>query len=151
MPARSSSLPTATYSYDEAVREGYLVDFSLYQAKTRFQRNGIKGVDLTEEEQNALIEQGLDPDDIDYAGTDIERTVTNRDTLVKQWEEFMEVCFKDQSGQLPGKSIVFAITQEHAQRLRLVFQAMYPQHRGLVAVITWATQRGAEAPSCEGP
>jgi type I restriction enzyme R subunit len=53
-----------------------------------------------------LIEQGIDPDDIDYSGADIEITVSNRDTLVKQWEEFMEVCFKDQSSQLPGKSIL---------------------------------------------
>ena len=29
--------PTALYTYQEAVQAGYLVDFSLYQAKTRFQ------------------------------------------------------------------------------------------------------------------
>ena len=133
--------PTALYTYAEAVQAGHLVDFSLYQAKTSFQRDGIKGVDLSEEDRNALIEQGIDPDDIDYSGTDIERTVSNRDTLVKQWEEFMEVCFKDQSGQLPGKSIVFAMTQAHAQRLRLVFEQMYPQFKDLVEVITSDTER----------
>ncbi len=133
--------PTALYTYNEAVQAGYLVDFSLYRAKTGFQRAGIKGVDLSEEDQNALIEQGLDPDEIDYAGTDIERTVSNRATLVRQWEEFMEVCVKDQSGQLPGKTIVFAITQAHAQRLRGVFEEMYPQYRDMVAVITSDTER----------
>ncbi len=132
--------PTALYSYHDAVQEGYLADFGLYQAKTSFQRKGIKGVDLSEEDQNALIEQGLDPDEIDYAGTDIKRTVSNRDTLVRQWEEFMEVCFKDQSGQLPGKSIIFAITQAHAQRLRLVFEEMYPQYKNMVEVITSDTE-----------
>ena len=133
--------PTALYTYAEAVLAGHLVDFSLYQAKTSFQRDGIKGVDLSEEDQNALIEQGIDPDDIDYSGTDIERTVSNRDTLVRQWEEFMDVCIKDQSGQLPGKSIVFAMTQPHAQRLRLVFEQMYPQFKNLVEVITSDTER----------
>lgn len=133
--------PTALYTYAEAVQAGHLVDFSLYQAKTSFQRDGIKGVDLSEEDRNALIEQGIDPDDIDYSGTDIERTVSNRDTLVRQWEEFMDVCFKDQSGQLPGKSIVFAMTQPHAQRLRLVFEQMYPQYKDLVEVITSDTER----------
>jgi type I site-specific restriction endonuclease len=53
----------------------------------------------------------------------------------------MEVCFKDQSGQLPGKSIVFAMTQPHAQRLRLVFEQMYPQYKDLVEVITSDTER----------
>ncbi len=137
---RDDRTPTALYTYAEAVQAGYLVDFSLYQARTSFQRGGIKGVDLSEEDQNALIEQGLDPDEIDYSGTDIERTVSNRDTLVKQWEEFMEVCVKDQSGQLPGKTIIFAITQAHAQRLRGVFEEMYPQYRDMVAVITSDTE-----------
>lgn len=132
--------PTSLYTYPEAVQAGYLVDYSLYRAKTSFQRDGIRGVDLSEEDQNALIEQGIDPDEIDYAGTDIERTVSNRDTLVRQWEEFMEVCIKDQSGQLPGKTIVFAITQAHAQRLRGVFEEMYPQYRDMVAVITSDTE-----------
>jgi hypothetical protein len=53
----------------------------------------------------------------------------------------MEVCFKDQSGQLPGKSIVFAMTHPHAQRLRLVFEQMYPQFKDLVEVITSDTER----------
>jgi type I site-specific restriction endonuclease len=44
------------------VKDRFLVDFSLYQAHTSFQRNGIKGVDLSEEDRNALTEQGIDPD-----------------------------------------------------------------------------------------
>ncbi len=118
--------PTFLYEYEDAIRDGYLVDYSLYKAQTRFQRRGIRGVDLTEEERNALIEQGLDPDDIDYSGTDREKEVSNRDTLRKQWEEIMAVCYKDQSGQLPGKTIVFAMTQDHALRLADVFEEMYP-------------------------
>jgi hypothetical protein len=57
---------------------------------------------------------GIDPDSLDYAGTEIEVEVSNRDTLRKQWEEVMETCLKDQSGQLPGKTIVFAMTKKHA-------------------------------------
>jgi len=93
-------------------------------------------VDLTEEERNALIEKGLDPDDINYEGTELEREVSNRDTLRKQWEEIWEVCKKDSSGQLPGKTIVFAITQDHALRLQAAFDEMYPQFPNLTKVIT---------------
>jgi type I restriction enzyme R subunit len=133
--------PTFLYDYQQAVNEGFLVDFSLYQAQTGFQRAGIKGVDLSEEDRNALIEQGIDPDAIDYAGTEIEVTVSNRDTLRRQWDEIMEACLKDQSGQLPGKTIVFAMTKEHANRVREVFEEMYPQHVGRAAVITSSTER----------
>lgn len=133
--------PTFLYEYEQAVREKFLVDFSLYQAHTGFQRRGIRGVDLSEEDRNALIEQGIDPDTIDYAGTDLEVEVSNKDTLRRQWEEIMEACLKDQSGQLPGKTIVFAMTKAHAARIREVFEEMFPQHVGLIQVITSSTER----------
>jgi hypothetical protein len=47
-------------------------NFSLCQACTGFQRKGIKGADLTEEDRHVLIEQGRDPDVIDCARTEIE-------------------------------------------------------------------------------
>ena len=76
-----ANVPTFLYDYPQAVKEGFLVDFSLYQAHTSFQRKGIKGVDLSEEDRNALAEQGIDPDSLDYAGTEIEVEVSNKDTL----------------------------------------------------------------------
>lgn len=136
--------PTFNYSYQEAVNAGYLVDYSLYQAQTHFQREGIRGANLSEEDRNTLIEQGLDPDEIDYEGTELERTVSNKDTLRKQWEEIMEVCHKDESGQYPGKTIVFAVSQNHALRLASVFEEMYPQYPGMVQVITSKMERTDE-------
>jgi type I restriction enzyme R subunit len=128
--------PTYLYTYEQAIEDKYLVDYELYAARTKFQRQGIHGVDLTEEERNALIEKGLDPDDIDYEGTELEKEVSNRDTLRKQWEEIWDVCRKDSSGQLPGKTIVFAMTQDHALRLQDAFYEMYPQFPDLAKVIT---------------
>jgi type I restriction enzyme R subunit len=55
--------PTFLYTYEQAIKDGYLVDFDVYQAQTSFQ---------SEEDRNALIEQGIDPDALDYAGTDLE-------------------------------------------------------------------------------
>lgn len=137
---RFDGTPTFLYEYKKAVNEKYLVDFSPYQAQTKFQKEGIKGATLSEEDRNALIEQGLDPDDLDYSGTDLEKTVSNRDTLRKQWEEILDVCHKDESGQLPAKTIVFALTQDHALRLCEVFEEMYPQYSDLVRVITHKTE-----------
>jgi type I restriction enzyme R subunit len=136
-----ANVPTFLYDFPQAVKEGFLVNFTLYQAHTSFQRKGIKGVDLSEEDRNALVEQGIDPDSLDYAGTEIEVEVSNRDTLRKQWEEVMETCLSDQSGQLPGKTIVFAMTKKHAYRIAEVFEEMYPQHVGVAQVITSTTER----------
>jgi type I restriction enzyme, R subunit len=142
--------PTFLYTYEQAVKEGHLVDFTLYQAHTGFQRAGIKGAQLSEEDRNALIEQGLDPDAIDYAGTDLEVLVTNRDTLRKQWEEIMNVCIKDRGGSLPGKTIIFAMTKEHASRIREVFEEMFPQYPGLLQVIYHGVERVHDGPYGDG-
>ena len=138
-------IPTFLYSYEEAIKDGYLVDYDLYKAHTRFQRKGIRSVDLSEEERNTLIDLGLDPDEIDFSGTELEQKVSNRDTLREQWEEFWEVCQKDESGQLPGKTIVFAMTQGHAVRLESVFEEMYPEHIGLTQVITYKSDYKGQA------
>ena len=134
--------PTFLYPFDDAVQEGYLADYDVYSAQTRFQRRGIKGIDLTEEEKDILRGRGIDPDNLNFEGTDLERKVTNKDTLRAQWEEFMEYALTDKSGQLPGKSIVFAITHKHAMRLAETFNEMYPHYGGkLVQVIDSKMER----------
>jgi type I restriction enzyme, R subunit len=136
----SERSPTFLYTYEQAINEKYLVDFTLYAARTKFQNFGIRGLELTEEQRNSLIEKGIDPDDLDYEGTQLEKDVSNRDTLRKQWEEMMDVCIKDRSSQLPGKTIIFAITQEHALRLQDVFDEMYPQWPNISRVITYKSE-----------
>lgn len=131
-----NSEPTYLYPYEQAVKEGYLVDYNLYTAQTKFQRKGIKGVDLSEEERNTLYEQGIDPDELDFNGSDLERRVSNKDTLRRQWEEIWNQCYKDESGQLPGKTIIFAMTQQHALHLEETFNEMYPQYPDMTRVIT---------------
>ena len=131
----TDDLPTYLYERKQAVAEKQLVEFELFKAQTHFQRAGIRGALLTEEDKNALVEKGIDPDAIDYAGTDLERSVSNKGTLREQWLEFWGVARKDPSG-LPGKTIVFAVSQGHAVRLKDAFYDVFPQYPDLVKVIT---------------
>jgi type I restriction enzyme R subunit len=109
----------------------------LYSAKTRFQLEGLHAANLTEEERNLLIQYGLDPDEINYEGTELEEKVTVTDMLRRQWQEIMDVVYKDCSGQYPGKTIVFAMTQKHALRLEEAFNQVFPQFPGMAHVITY--------------
>ena len=129
--------PTYLYTYEQAVKDKYLVDYNLYAAQTRFQREGLHAANLTEEERNLLIQHGLDPDEINYEGTELEAKVTVTDMLRRQWQEIMEVVYKDASGQYPGKTIVFAMTQKHALRLEEAFNQVFPQFPGMARVITY--------------
>src|SRR6266540_3257247 len=127
--------PTFAYGFDEAVRHDppYLSDFEVLNVRTKFQVEGIRGPRLDEPEREQLALGGLDPDAIDFEGTDLEQKVTNSGTNAVIVREFMEECIKDPTGTLPGKSIFFAVSVKHAQRLQDLFDRMYPEHRGRLA------------------
>ena len=91
---------------------------------------------MSEERQQELYEQGHDPDTIDFDSADIEKEVSNKGTLREQWQEVMQHGFKDESGQRLGKTIVFASSEGHAQRLQDVFEETYKHLPGFSTVIT---------------
>jgi type I restriction enzyme, R subunit len=130
-----SGVPTFSYSYDEAVKNKppYLCSFEVLNVRSKFQLAGIKGGVLPEEIQNQVREQGIDPADIDFEGTDLERKVSNRDTNRLIVQEFMEESIKDPTGTLPGKSIFFCVSKRHARLVEELFNEMYPEHRGRLA------------------
>lgn len=127
--------PTALYSYDEAVRDGVLVDFrkSILGAQTHFQIAGVRRQDLTEGERAKLLEQGIDPDEIDFEGTELEKKVAVKGTSEAIVREFMENALMDQTGTLPAKSIIFAISKKHAYRIQEAFDTLYPEYKGTLA------------------
>lgn len=135
--------PAFNYSYESAVKDRHLVDFRPpYAAQTNFQIKGIKGNELPPSIQKKLISEGMTLEDIDFEGTDIEKKVTNIGTNEALVREFMEFCIKDDSGVLPGKSIIFAISHNHAKRLWEIFNQLYPEYKGrLVEIIDSKMER----------
>jgi type I restriction enzyme, R subunit len=127
--------PTFAYSFDEAVNHDppYLCNFEVLQVRTKFQVEGIRGPQLGEGEREQIELEGMDPDSIDFEGTDLEQKVTNSGTNALIVREFMEESIKDSGGTLPGKSIFFAVSVKHARRLQDLFDQMYPEHRGRLA------------------
>ena len=139
--------PTALYSYDDAVKEGDLCDFrkSVSGARTHFQMKGIKSSDLTESEREELISNGIDPDNINFEGTELEKKVALKGTSEAIVREFMDNCFTDQSGTLPAKTIFFAISKLHAKRLWEAFEKLYPEYKGQIAkMITSEDSRASQ-------
>ncbi len=130
-------LPTFAYSYEEALKNNppYLCDFEVLKIRTKFLELGINKGTLSGEDLKRLATEGKNPDEINYANTDIEKNVTNLDTNTLIVREFMQECIKDEVGNLPGKTIFFAMTIAHAQRLKEVFDKLFPQHKGEIAKV----------------
>jgi type I restriction enzyme R subunit len=127
--------PTFAYSFDEAIAHvpPYLCNFEVLKVRSKFQLEGIHGGALNPAEQRRLIAEGKDLEDIDFEGTELERKVTNSGTNGLVVREFMEEAIKDPSGTLPGKTIIFAISIDHARRLQKLFDEFYPEHKGRLA------------------
>lgn len=128
-----SGIPSFAYSYEEAVQSRFVNPFEVIRIRSRFQVDGIHGGQLSPGDRQRLEAEGIDPDDVDFDGSDLERRVTNSGTNVLMVREFMESAMKDPTGTLPGKTIVFAMGKGHARRLEEVFNALYPEHAGQLA------------------
>jgi type I restriction enzyme R subunit len=130
-------LPTFAYSYDEAISHvpPYLCDFQVLKIKTKFQDEGISKRTISLEDQKKLILDGKDIEEIVFEGSDLEKTVVNDATNALIVKEFMEESIKDPNGVLPGKTIFFCISKNHARRLERIFDALYPEYIGELAKV----------------
>ena len=136
--------PTCYYGYDEAVRDRHLVPYRpVHVARTAFQIAGLNPGELPEEVVEQVKNQGVDPDDFSFEGTDLERSVSNTGTNDAIVREFMEQSIKDVIGTVPAKSIIFAISHRHALEIYKSFNRLYPdlQRRGLSKVIDSLMER----------
>ena len=122
--------PTAYYPLDQAVEEGFLVPYEVYTHTTQFLREGIKYKDLTPEQKRQLEEDGEDPEDFDYENHQIDKQIFNRDTNRAIIRNLMENGIRDDTGQYPGKTIIFARNHNHAVLLAEVFNELFPQYGG---------------------
>jgi type I restriction enzyme R subunit len=139
-----SGVPTDVYGLDEAVAEGYLVPPRAISVPLKFQREGIKYQDLTEEEKeqwDALEwdEEGNVPDAVDSAA--LNKWLFNTDTVDKVLENLMTHGEKVAGGDRLGKTIVFAKNNAHADFIAERFNANYPHYKGAFArVVTYKTE-----------
>ena len=130
--------PTFFYGYDEAVRDRYLVPYRpVHEARTAFQIEGLKPGELPDTVRQQVSDQGIDPDQFSFEGSDLERKVTVTGTNDAIITEFMEFSIKDAAGTVPAKTIIFAVSHKHALEIYKSFNRLYPdmQRKGLAKVI----------------
>ncbi len=129
-------LPSYYYSYEQAIEDKNLVNYRVLDAQTNFQLKGIQGDTLPEPLKQMARDQGVELDELNFDGSEIEKGIINQGTNDAMVREFMDKSRKDVRG-LPHKTIVFAVSHAHAKRLYESFNRLYPelQRQGMAEII----------------
>jgi type I restriction enzyme R subunit len=131
-----SGVPTFAYELKEAVADGWLVPPRSVSVPLKFQREGIKYDDLSEEEQEEWEEKdwgedGEVPDTID-AGA-VNKWLFNTDTVDKVLQDVMTRGQKVDGGDRLAKTIIFAKNHQHVLFIQERFDKNYPHLKGSFA------------------
>ena len=73
-----SGVPSYYYSYEQAIAEKNLVNYRVLDAQTNFQLVGIQGDALPEPLKQMAHDQGVDLDELNFDGSDLEKGVVNQ-------------------------------------------------------------------------
>ncbi len=139
-----NGVPTDAYGLDEAVRDGFLVAPQAVSVPLKFQREGIKYADLSEEDKDQW--DALEWDDSGNVPAQVEAAAVNKwlfndDTIDKVLAHLMTRGMRVAGGDRVGKTIIFAKNQDHADHISKRFDANYPHYKGGFArVITFKTE-----------
>jgi len=121
-----SGAPTFRYSLIDGVREGYLLNPVVVDARTEITTELLSGEGyavMEENEDGELVEQT-------YFGKDFEKKFFSAETNRIFCETFLKNALRDPlSGEI-GKTIIFCVRQEHAtrivQKLNELAHALFP-------------------------
>jgi type I restriction enzyme R subunit len=126
-------VPTDAYPLEDAVKDGFLVPPKAVSVPLKFQREGIKYADLSEDEKEQWdaaewSEEGEVPDRVEAEA--VNKWLFNKDTVDKALEHLMTRGQKVAGGDRLGKTIIFAKNQAHAEFIAQRFDVNYPQYKG---------------------
>ena len=137
-------VPTDSYELKDAVADKFLVPSKPVSVPVKFQREGIKYDNLSEEEKEQWDakewnDDGTTPDYVEAEA--VNKWLFNIDTVDKVLEHLMTRGQKVAGGDRLGKTIIFAKNQPHADFIQERFDINYPHQRGVFArTITFKTE-----------
>lgn len=126
-------VPTDAYGLDEAVKDKFLVPPKAVSVPLKFQREGMKYDQLSDEEKERWDaiewdEDGTIPRTVEPEA--LNRWLFNEDTVDKVLEHLMTRGMKVADGDRLGKAIIFAKNHDHAQFIADRFDKNYPRYKG---------------------
>ena len=125
-------VPTFAYELEKAVDEGYLVNYSTLEYKTKIMEDGIHYDELSEEEKEEFDQLFEDDEDVedDISSAAINTWLFNKDTIDTVLKELIEKGLKVEGGDKLGKTIIFAKNSLHAKAIVERFNTLFPEYGG---------------------
>ena len=147
--------PNYAYELEDAVSDGYLVNYAGFKRGTMILKEGIKYSNLSHEEKTQMeriweyekTRKALEGDEYhrDIANNEMFTYIHNIDTIDKVLQDLMENGLKVQSGERIGKTIIFAYRHTHAELIVERFNTLYPEYgAGFCALIDKFEKRDVE-------
>jgi len=121
--------PTFEYDYETAVREGYLVDYTVLDRTTNLLKNGLKYSELSDDEKEEYEEEFSEDGDTPkiISHDEFYKKIINLPTLDLVINTLMNEGLKIKGGEELGKSIIFAVDHDHAVKIVERFNYLYPE------------------------
>jgi type I restriction enzyme R subunit len=131
--ALETGVPTDAYPLEDAVADRFLVPMKAVSVPLKFQRQGIRYDDLSDDEKERWDELEWDeedgtPDKVDAQA--VNKWLFNKDTVDKVLEHLMTRGQRVEGGDRLGKTIIFAKNHAHAEFIQERFDANYPSFKG---------------------
>lgn len=127
-----NGVPTYAYEYNKAVEDGYLVDYTSIEFKTKIMEDGIKYDELSDEEkeeyENTFNDDGSIGDEI--GNNAVNEWLFNSDTIDLVLNKLMTEGLKIEGEEKIGKTIIFAKNTKHARAIVERFNKLYPKYGG---------------------
>ena len=130
--------PNYAYELEDAVADGFLVNYHGFKRGSMILKEGIKYSSLSQEEKDELekvweYEETEDALDGKFHGRDIRsdeifKYIFNKNTVDKVLQDLMEHGLRVQSGERIGKTIIFAYNHKHAELIVERFHELYPEY-----------------------
>ena len=128
--------PTYEFGLDEATPL-YLNPFKVLEVETKFIKEGVKYEELSKEEQEKYEElfadrtsgqmpSGVFLDKVTSVKEEEKKILFNKNTVNKVLDSLMNYGLKIEGGDKIGKTIIFALNQDHAQFIVECFLKRYP-------------------------
>jgi type I restriction enzyme R subunit len=133
--------PTFSYKLKDAIRDGVLAPYQVYQAKTvktaaeggfEVRKNELdwSAMDAETKAEFELLFADADPIVIDPSALERRFTIPERNrAIVREFRQVLENGYTDRKGVLRmpliGKTIVFAVNKKHAETLAQLFDAEF--------------------------